>query len=127
MWWCELMWRNPSRLFSNRHLAISNCRWCLFKELCLENEKNPVIRHLVLGEEIRDDITDVFDWTDTVAEIQSLLETDGDRVHFKLHQHTDIVDVYFNDSLLYKINRNLYYKLTLDDEEHTEALRDCAE
>lgn len=126
--WCELMWRNPSRLFTRgSRIAISECRGCLFKELCLENEKNPVIRHLVLGEEIRDDITDVFDGTDTVAEIESLLETDGDKVHFKLHQHTDIVDVYFNDSLLYKINRNLYYKLTIDDEEHTQSMRDCTE
>jgi hypothetical protein len=54
--WCEHL-RNPSRLFTNgSRVAISTCRWCLFKTLCLENEKNPVIRKLVLGEEIEDDL-----------------------------------------------------------------------
>lgn len=52
MWWCELMWRNPSRLFAKWRVWVENCRGCLFKALCLENEKNPTIRRLVLGDEI---------------------------------------------------------------------------
>jgi len=49
----ELIHRNPSRLFArSSDVPIATCRWCLFKTLCLENEKNPVVRRLVLGEEI---------------------------------------------------------------------------
>jgi len=36
-------------------VPIAECRQCVRKVLCLENEKNPVIRKLVLGEEIPDD------------------------------------------------------------------------
>lgn len=36
-------------------MPIAECRQCVRKVLCLENEKNPTIRHLVLGEEIPDD------------------------------------------------------------------------
>lgn len=51
-----LIHRNPSRLFArSSEVPIATCRWCLFKTLCLENEKNPTIRHLVLGEEMPDD------------------------------------------------------------------------
>ena len=47
-----LIHRNPSRLYANWWVWIEECRWCLFKALCLENEKNPTIRRLVLGDEI---------------------------------------------------------------------------
>ena len=48
--------RNPSRLFArSSEVPIATCRWCLFKTLCLENEKNPTIRRLVLGEEIQEE------------------------------------------------------------------------
>jgi hypothetical protein len=51
-----LIHRNPSRLFArSSEVPIATCRGCLFKTLCLENEKSPVIRKLVLGEEITDD------------------------------------------------------------------------
>lgn len=33
-------------------VPIAKCRQCLFKVMCLENEKNPVIRRLVLDEDI---------------------------------------------------------------------------
>lgn len=36
-------------------VPIATCRDCLWKVMCLENEKNPVIRKLVLGEDIPDD------------------------------------------------------------------------
>ena len=53
-----LVWRNKPREFArSSEVPISNCRWCIRKVLCLENEKNPVIRHLVLSEEIlKDDL-----------------------------------------------------------------------
>lgn len=51
----ELIHRSPSRLYANWWVWIEECRWCLFKALCLENEKNPTIRHLVLGEPMPDD------------------------------------------------------------------------
>ena len=34
---------------------IEECRWWLFKTLCLENEKNPTIRRLVLDEKVTQD------------------------------------------------------------------------
>ena len=52
----ELIHRNPSRLFArSSDVPIATCRWCLFKALCLENEKNPTIRRLVLGEETQEE------------------------------------------------------------------------
>ena len=36
-------------------VPIAECRQCVRKVLCLENEKNPTIRHLVLGEEIQEE------------------------------------------------------------------------
>ena len=52
----ELIHRNPSRLYArSSEVPIATCRWCLFKALCLENEKNPTIRRLVLGEEIQEE------------------------------------------------------------------------
>lgn len=36
-------------------VPIATCRDCLWKVMCLENEKNPTIRHLVLGEPMPDD------------------------------------------------------------------------
>ena len=51
-----LIHRNPSRLYArSSEVPIATCRWCLFKALCLENEKNPTIRRLVLGEEIQEE------------------------------------------------------------------------
>ncbi len=48
-----LLWRNPARQFATTsEVSITKCRWCLFKALCLENEKNPTIRKLVLDEDI---------------------------------------------------------------------------
>ena len=41
-------------------VPIATCRDCLWKVMCLENEKNPTIRRLVLGEEIEDDQQDDF-------------------------------------------------------------------
>lgn len=52
--WCEY-WRNPSRLFATWWVAVEKCRQCLFKTMCLENEKNPTIRRLVLDEDITDE------------------------------------------------------------------------
>lgn len=98
-------------MFSNRHVPIAQCRSCLFKALCLENEKNPVIRYLVLGEDIRDDVTDVFDGTDTIQEIEDLLAAEPNNIHFVVHPKSDIVDVLYNESLLYKINKSLYNRL----------------
>ena len=60
--------------------------------MCLENEKNPVVRHLVLGEDIRDD---VFDGDDTIKQIQALIESDPEMVAFNLDVHSDLVDVYY--------------------------------
>lgn len=51
----ELIHRNPSRLYANWRVGVENCRGCLFKSLCLENEKNPTIRELILGKEENDD------------------------------------------------------------------------
>lgn len=52
----ELIHRSPSRLFArSSEVPIATCRGCLFKALCLENEKNPTIRRLVLGEKMPDD------------------------------------------------------------------------
>lgn len=51
----ELIHRNPSRLYANWRVGVENCRGCLFKTLCLENEKNPTIRRLVLGEETQEE------------------------------------------------------------------------
>jgi len=49
----ELIHRNPSRLFATTsEIPIAKCRQCLFKALCLENEKNPTIRRLILDEEV---------------------------------------------------------------------------
>ena len=56
----ELTHRNPSRLYANWRVWIEECRQCIWKALCLENEKNPTIRRLVLGEEIEDDQQDDF-------------------------------------------------------------------
>lgn len=51
-----LVWRNPMRKFArSSEVPIATCRDCLFKALCLENEKNPTIRHLVLGEETQEE------------------------------------------------------------------------
>lgn len=51
-----LVWRNPMRKFATTsEVPIATCRDCLWKVMCLENEKNPTIRHLVLGEEMPDD------------------------------------------------------------------------
>ena len=36
-------------------IPIAVCRDCLWKVMCLENEKNPTIRRLVLGEEIQEE------------------------------------------------------------------------
>ena len=36
-------------------VPIATCRDCLWKVMCLENEKNPTIRRLVLGEEIQEE------------------------------------------------------------------------
>ena len=48
-----LVWRNPMRKFArSSEVPIATCRDCLWKVMCLENEKNPVIRKLVLGEPI---------------------------------------------------------------------------
>ena len=58
--WCEY-WRNPSRLFATWWVAVEKCRQCLFKNLCLENEKNPTIRRLVLDEKIDQDELDRID------------------------------------------------------------------
>ena len=51
----ELIHRNPSRLYANWWVWIEECRQCIRKALCLENEKNPTIRRLVLGEEIQEE------------------------------------------------------------------------
>lgn len=52
----ELIHRSPSRLYArSSEVPIAECRQCVRKVLCLENEKNPTIRHLVLGEEMPDD------------------------------------------------------------------------
>lgn len=51
----ELIHRNPSRLYANWWVWIEECRGCLFKALCLENEKNPTIRRLVLDEKVTQD------------------------------------------------------------------------
>jgi len=49
----HLVWRNKARQFATTsEVPIAKCRQCLFKNLCLENEPNPVIRRLVLDEEI---------------------------------------------------------------------------
>ena len=51
-----LVWRNPMRKFARTsEVPIAKCRSCLWKVMCLENEKNPTIRHLVLGEPMPDD------------------------------------------------------------------------
>jgi len=56
-----LVWRNPMRKFArSSEVPIAECRQCVRKVLCLENEKNPTIRRLVLGEEIEDDQQDDF-------------------------------------------------------------------
>ena len=47
----ELTHRNPSRLYANWWVWVEQCRGCLFKALCLENEKNPTVRYLILGDE----------------------------------------------------------------------------
>ena len=54
-----LLGRNPARKFAkSSDVPIATCRWCLFKNLCLENEKNPTIRRLVLDEKIDQDELD---------------------------------------------------------------------
>ena len=58
----ELTHRNPSRLYANWRVWIEECRWCLFKALCLENEKNPTIRRLILGEEKQEEDDDERDF-----------------------------------------------------------------
>ena len=63
--WCEY-WRNPSRLFATWWVAVEKCRQCVWKVLCLENEKNPVIRHLVLGEPMpKDDLFNEEDYANS--------------------------------------------------------------
>ena len=57
-----LIHRNPSRLYANWRVWIEECRGCLFKALCLENEKNSTIRRLVLDEEIQEDEDDERDF-----------------------------------------------------------------
>lgn len=52
----QLLGRNPARQFANSsEVPIAKCRQCLFKTMCLENEKNPTIRRLVLDEDITDE------------------------------------------------------------------------
>ena len=77
----------------------------------------------MLGEDIRDD---VFDGDDTIKQIQALIESDPEMVAFNLDVHSDLVDVYYKWELLYKINRPLYYKLTADDDDHANSLKDCS-
>lgn len=51
-----LVWRNPMRKFATTsEVPIAKCRSCLFKAMCLENEKNPTIRRLVLDEKVTQD------------------------------------------------------------------------
>lgn len=52
----QLLGRNPTRQFArSSEVPIAKCRQCLFKTMCLENEKNPTIRRLVLDEDITDE------------------------------------------------------------------------
>ena len=118
--WIEYS-RNPSRLFARWRVGVEQCRGCLFKALCLENEKNPVIRQLVLGDE-QEEIKEP-----SVAEqIEDLMYTDPDKIHFRFRSNSNAVDVYYNESLAYRIDRNLYYKLMNGGDDHAEALKDCA-
>lgn len=106
--WCEYM-RNPSRLFSNMRIPIAQCRWCLFKNLCLENEKNPVIRHLVLDEEIKDDVFE--DEQDVVSKILEIMKSNLNKIWFKEKTGETQVEVYYDNQLLYKIPKVTYQKI----------------
>ena len=58
-----LVWRNPMRKFArSSEIPIAVCRDCLWKVMCLENEKNPTIRRLVLWEEIPEEDDDERDF-----------------------------------------------------------------
>ncbi len=67
-----LVWRNKTREFArSSEISISQCRQCVWKVLCLENEKNPVIRHLVLGEPMpKDDLFNEEDYANSKRDCQ---------------------------------------------------------
>lgn len=109
MWWCELMGRNPSRLFSSMRIPIAQCRWCLFKNLCLENEKNPVVRHLILDEEIKDDVFE--DEQDVINKILEIMKVSLNKIWFKETTGETQVEVYYDNKLLYKIPKNTYHRI----------------
>ena len=77
------------------------------------------------GRELRIKFTE----QDVKEELDDLLYTDKDKIHFHLHVRDNMVDVYYNKSLIYQINRSLYYELTRskdDDSDNIQSKRDCA-
>lgn len=56
----EKMWKplHPKTKFAVGRVPIATCRQCLWKELCLEDEKNPVLRELILWEDEQQDHAD---------------------------------------------------------------------
>lgn len=62
-------------------------------------------------------------------EIEDLLYAVPENVNFMFHPHSNMVDVYYNESFLYRIDKEMYHKLVdgMDDSEHARALNDCVE
>lgn len=58
--WDEKMWEPlyPKTKFAVGRVPIATCRQCLWKSLCLEEEKNPTLRKLILDEDEQQDHAD---------------------------------------------------------------------
>lgn len=56
----EGMWEPlyPKTKFAVGRVPIATCRQCLWKNLCLEDEKNPMLRKLILDEDEQQDHAD---------------------------------------------------------------------
>ena len=48
----------PKTKFAVGRVPIALCRQCLWKNLCLEDEKNPMLRKLILDEDEQQDHAD---------------------------------------------------------------------
>ena len=65
---------------------------------------------------------------EVLDELRDILYGAKDKVNFRFKTGTNLVEVYIGESLNYIINKNLYFEIIGDDddEDHVNAIKDCA-